>query len=250
MMENKPLIEVVCYSVESAIAAQRGGADRVELCANLTEGGTTPSSGTIETARKHLTIGLFVMIRPRGGDFLYSDAEFEIMKRDVEHCKRAGVDGIVLGMLNTDGSVDKPQCRDLIQLSTPLHATFHRAFDMARDPVEALEDIIECGFGRILTSGQERTAQDGASLIARLIDVAAGRIIIMPGCGIRKDNIRDVFDRTGAQEFHISALKAAASLMCHRNPKVGIGSTETASEYELLQTDETLVREMIQLFRA
>jgi len=248
-MKNKPLIEVVCYSVESAIAAQGGGADRVELCGGLTEGGTTPSSGTIEAARKHLTIDLFVMIRPRSGDFLYSDVEFDIMKRDIEDCKRTGVDGVVLGMLNAEGSVDKPRCREFVRLAAPLHATFHRAFDMARDPMEALENIIECGFGRILTSGQERTAQDGASLIARLIDKAAGRIVIMPGCGIHRDNLRDVIDRTGAAEFHISALKATASSMRHRNPKVGIGSTQTASEYEVLRTDENLVREMVQLSR-
>ena len=248
-MKNKPLIEVVCYSAESAIAAQRGGADRVELCAGLTEGGTTPSSGTIEAARKQLTIGLFVMIRPRGGDFLYSDREFEIMKRDVEHCKRTRIDGVVLGMLDADGRVDKPRCREIVRLAAPLHATFHRAFDMARDPMEALEDIIDCGFGRILTSGQERTAREGASLIARLIENAAGRIVVMPGCGIHEDNLRDILERTGAAEFHISALKVTESSMRYRNPKVGIGSAKTASEYELLLTDENLVRDMVQLSR-
>jgi copper homeostasis protein len=198
----KILLEVCVDSVESAMAAQEGGAARVELCDNLLEDGTTPSAGMIEMARQHLRIGLHVMIRPRGGDFCYSDVEFEVMKRDVLIAKRLGADGVVFGLLKSDHTVDLERARYLIQLARPLRVTFHRAFDLVADPLRALEEIINLGIERILTSGRAKTALDGLSLITRLVQAAAGRVIIMPGSGITPQNVRTILAASGAVEIH------------------------------------------------
>jgi copper homeostasis protein len=198
-MKNKITIEVVIDSVQSAIAAQKGGADRVELCGNLFEGGTTPSAGCIEVTRKNIQIGLFVMIRPRGGDFCYSELEFEQMQRDIELCKTLKADGVVFGILTPDGQVDKKRTAQLAALAHPLQVTFHRAFDMAKDPFQALEDIIELKkVNRILTSGLEASAYEGADLIAELIKQANNRISIMPGAGITERNITKIRNITCA----------------------------------------------------
>ncbi len=178
-------LEVCAGSVASARAAQAGGAVRVEFCDNLFEGGTTPSMGAIAVAREQLVIALNVIVRPRGGDFVYDDLEFTVMQRDVDACRVLGANGVVVGLLTAEGDVDVDRTRWLVQLAAPLQVTFHRAFDVARDPFRALEDVIATGCNRLLTSGQAPTALEGATLIAELDRVAAGRLIVMPGAGVR-----------------------------------------------------------------
>src|SRR5690606_4927215 len=195
-------MEVCANSLESAIAAQKGGAIRVELCDNLAEGGTTPSYAQIAMAKKMLQIKVYPIIRPRGGDFLYTQLEFELMKEDIKICKSLKCDGVVIGILKDDGSIDKERCKALVELARPMGVTFHRAFDMSNDLEKALEDIIEIGCERVLTSGGESSALNGAPTIAKLIAQSASRIIVMPGAGISKANITKLIQITGAREFH------------------------------------------------
>src|SRR5690606_16022820 len=203
--EESVKIEIVVYTFEGAMKAQEGGADRIELCDNPGEGGSTSSYGLIEQVRQHISMDVFVMIRPRGGDFFYSNYEFHTMKRDISQCQRLSVDGIVLGILTPDGRIDIKRCKELIDKARPLHVTCHRAFDMTRDPFEALEDCIEAGFDRILTSGQMPKAIQGVDCIAELVRRAAGRISIMPGSGINPQNVAEIVSKTGAKEIHFSA---------------------------------------------
>ena len=199
------ILEVIAFTISDCNLAQQTGADRIELCADPAQGGTNPSYGFIKAARHILDIDLFVMIRPRGGDFIYSSEEYKIMQEDIKVCKQRGCDGIVLGILDSDGRVDKARCKRLVELSYPLSVTFHRAFDRVADPFRSLEDIINIGCERILTSGQKDTAETGAELIKTLIQKAGDRIIIMPGSGIRGNNISSLAEKTGAREFHSSA---------------------------------------------
>ncbi|MEO8862281.1 MAG: copper homeostasis protein CutC, partial [Ginsengibacter sp.] len=201
----KHKLEIIAFDIESCIAAQKNGANRIELCDNYSEGGTTPSYSFIKKAREKLSIELYVMIRPRGGDFLYSDEPFQIMIQDITLCKNSGCDGIVLGLLSSQGNVDKERSRILIEYAYPLGVTFHRAFDRAKDPFQALEDIIEIGCERTLTSGQKPRAMDGIELIRQLIQKADDRIIIMPGSGVNSENLKELSNKTGAVEFHSSA---------------------------------------------
>lgn len=210
-------LEIIGFNIESCIAAQEAGAHRIELCDNPSEGGTTPSDGFIKGARKKLSIELYVMIRPRGGDFMYSDDEFEIMKTDIEMCRQHGCDGVVIGLLKKDGTIDKKRCSELISLAYPLGVTFHRAFDRAKDPFRALEDVIETGCERILTSGQRPKAVDGAQIIKELITQAEDRIVIMPGSGVDARNIISLAENTGAREFHSSASFYSESKMDYVN---------------------------------
>ena len=210
-------LEIIGFNIESCVVAQQAGADRIELCANPAEGGTTPSYGFIHSARKLLAIELYVMIRPRGGDFFYSDDEYDIMKTDVDTCKKIGCDGIVLGMLNRDGSIDKKRCKYLTDYAYPIGVTFHRAFDRAINPGQALEDVINIGCERILTSGQQPKVMDGKILIKELIDQADDRIIIMPGSGVTSSNIAGIAESTGAKEFHSSASMIYNSDMKYYN---------------------------------
>lgn len=213
----KYLLEVIGFNIESCLLAQAAGANRIELCDNPGEGGTTPSYGFIKAARENLHISLFPIIRPRGGDFLYTDAEFEVMKNDVKLCKQLGCDGVVIGILNEDGTIDKKRCSQLVELAYPLGVTFHRAFDRVNNPEQALEDVIEIGCERILTSGLQPNAPEGATQIASLIKQADERIIIMPGSGVRADNLMELADKTGAKEFHSSARKNIGSMMKFTN---------------------------------
>src|ERR1700761_4078409 len=206
-------LEICAFNLASALVAQQAGADRIEFCAGPEEGGTTPSAGAIRTAREQLRIALYPIIRPRGGDFLYSDEEFRIMLRDIDYCKQVGCNGVVIGMLNTDGTVDQARCARLVEAAYPLGVTFHRAFDWAANPFEALETIIQIGCERILTSGQRPTAEEGAELIDQLVREADDRIVIMPGSGVRSDNIIQLAEKTGAAEFHTSARALQASTM-------------------------------------
>lgn len=210
-------LEVIGFNIESCVLAQAAGANRIELCDNPGEGGTTPSYGFIKAAREVLKIELYPIIRPRGGDFLYSDAEFKVMKADVKVCKELGCDGVVIGILNTDGTVDQKRCGELVQLAYPMSVTFHRAFDRVKDAVQALEDVIEIGCERVLTSGLVPNALDGAETLAALIKQADERIIIMPGSGVRSDNIIELAQKTGAVEFHTSARMNIESKMSYKN---------------------------------
>ena len=210
-------LEICAFNLASALIAQQAGADRVEFCAGPEEGGTTPSAGAIRTARENLRIALYPIIRPRGGDFLYSDEEFRSMIRDIEYCKQVGCNGVVFGILQADGSVDKARCARLVEVAYPLGVTFHRAFDWSANPFEAMETIIGIGCERILTSGQRPTAQEGADLLDQLVREADDRIVIMPGSGVRSGNIAMLAGKTGASEFHTSARIMKASAMEYVN---------------------------------
>jgi copper homeostasis protein len=241
------IIEIVVYNIESALRAQEGGANRIELCDNPGEGGTTPSYGTIEVVRQNLSIDVFVMIRPRGGDFHYSNYEFHAMKRDISQCQKLSVDGLVFGILNPDGTIDKKRCKELIDKSRPLKVTCHRAFDMTRDPFEALEDCIEVGFDRILTAGQQTQALKGADLLGELIRKANGRIAIMPGSGVNENTVQEIVKKSGAKEIHFSAAVFKDSLMNYKNADIaGMGSDEGA-EFKLRTVDPQRVRKMREL---
>lgn len=239
-------IEVCLDSVRSAVEAQKGGADRVELCDNLFEGGTTPSAGTIAMTRKRIEIGLQVIIRPRGGDFCYSDDEYETMKFDIETAKKLGADGVVIGILLPDGRVDKDRCAGLIELAHPMNVTFHRAFDVCRDPWEGLEDIISIGATRILTSGQEATVPEGLDTIAELVKRANERIIIMPGCGISERNMEKVIQKTGVKECHVLINKAVDSAMTYRVKHIYMGGYLHLPEYSLSITNAEAIRNIAQ----
>jgi copper homeostasis protein len=207
------IIEIATSDFLTTKSAVEGGADRIELCANLAEGGTTPSYAHIKKCREAFDIALFPIIRPRGGDFLYTKDEFEIMKNDIKLCNELGCDGIVIGLLNMDGTIDMTRTSELIELAYPLDVTFHRAFDRCKDPFTALEELIEIGCQRILTSGQKPTVSEGVDLIAELNKKADDRIIIMPGSGVRKENIKMLADKTGCIEFHSSLRGKAKSPM-------------------------------------
>jgi copper homeostasis protein len=206
-------LEICCYNVASCLIASAAGAHRIELCANPADGGTTAGFGLIKKVKEKTTIPVYPIIRPRGGDFLYSNDEFEIMQSEVLLCKELSCEGVVIGMLMHDGTIDKKRCAALVQLAYPMEVTFHRAFDRAANPFEALEDIINIGCTRILSSGQRPTAMEGASLLNELIRQANERIIITPGSGIRSNNIAAIAQQTGAVEFHSAASTKMQSEM-------------------------------------
>jgi copper homeostasis protein len=201
-VNRKYLLEISVETPEAALAAQRGGADRVELCANLNIGGVTPSLELMRTVRDRLRIPIFGMVRPRGGEFVYSEAEFREMLCSIGHAKQARVDGVVAGVLRSDGSVDMERTRELVAMARPLPVTFHRAFDDCGDLRRALEEVIQTGAGRILTSGGAKSALKGAAILAELVRVAGNRITIVPGAGISASNVALVVKETGAREFH------------------------------------------------
>jgi copper homeostasis protein len=205
------ILEIACFNLESALIAQRAGADRIELCDDYSCGGVTPSFETIVEARKKISIPLFVMIHPRVGPYMYSHEEIGVMKKQILFCKEHGIDGVVFGILDEHNNVDKILCAELVTIAHPMKVTFHRAFDIVSHPLTAMEDIIECGFNRILTSGQKRTALEGSDLISFLIKKSNGQITILPGGGIRSNNI-DKVKKTGAIEFHSAALNTLTML--------------------------------------
>jgi copper homeostasis protein len=231
------LIEVCVDSVASAMAAERGGAGRVELCSNLLEGGVTPSAGLIEVVRSRVKVGLQVMIRPRGGDLFYTAEEFEIMRRDIVAAKKLGADGVVVGVLDAAGNVDVERTRELVELARPLHVTFHRAFDMAVDLSRALEDVCGSGADRLLTSGGEQTAWQGVESIARLVRAARGRIVIMAGSGINEKNAASLVEQAGVREIHVGLGSVLESPMLYRNPRVSMG-VAAGREYQRVQVRE------------
>jgi len=235
MKREQFMVEVCANGVESCMAAQEGGADRVELCAGIPEGGTTPSYGEIKVARRVLTTTrLHVIIRPRGGDFLYSDLEVERMAADIAMCRDLGVDGVVFGCLMADGTIDIDKNRYLMECAHGMSVTMHRAFDRVVHPEQALEQIIDLGFDRILTSGQQPKAIQGVELLAKLNRQAAGRIILMAGSGVTEQNIREIRDLTGLQEFHFSGRESRPSEMRYVNPNLYMGrpgANEAALDY-------------------
>lgn len=241
MSDSGPVIEVCVEGIDGLVAAQQAGADRVELCASLIEGGITPSFGTVKEALRLATVPFHVIVRPRGGDFLYSEAEHASMLADIETLRDLGVAGVVFGCLLADGTIDEPRMAELTRRAGSLNVTCHRAFDMTRDPGEALEALIRCGVGRVLTSGQRDHAVDGAPLLATLVKQAAGRIIIL-GCGaLDPENIARIQAETGLTELHFAALKDVPSVMHYRNPHVGMGGTDLDREYRKTITDPALV---------
>lgn len=236
----KKVLENCSNSVQSSIEAQKGGAIRVELCDNLAEGGTTPSLSQIQLTRENIDIQLNVIIRPRGGDFLYSDLEFESMKQDIHHCGKSKCDGVVIGILNADGTVDIERNKILVNIAREynMSVTFHRAFDRCADLFKSLEDIINLGCDRILTSGGRKTALEGKEVIKKLIKQANGRIIIMPGSGINENNITELVEATGLIEFHGSFRSRYNGKMQYQTEL--LDSYE--EEYTILQTDAQKVK--------
>jgi len=237
-------VEVCVTSAESALLAQNGGAHRVELCDNLIEGGTTPSIGAIRSARAALNISLHVIIRPRAGDFLYSNREFETMRFDIEAAKAAGADGVVIGILDRDGNIDTRRVKELVDIARPLAVTFHRAFDVTRDPHRSLDDLISLGIERVLTSGQQPDVVAGTDLIRGLVEHSAGSISIMACGGIDQSNVGRAIKETGVQEIHFAADHDVESEMSYQNPSVPMGSF-SRSEYVRRETSEADVRSII-----
>lgn len=213
----KYILEVIGFNIESCITAQDAGAGRIELCASPPEGGTTPSYAFVKAARRILHIPLYVMIRPRGGDFLYTDDEFKMMQEDIRICKDLGADGVVLGMLKENGAIDIARTSALVEIAYPLGVTFHRAFDRVRDYRKALKDVISTGCERILTSGLHPDCMQGIEILKDLTALANHEIIIMPGSGVRPSNIVQIVEETGAIEIHSSASVPAKSAMQYQN---------------------------------
>lgn len=237
----KPVIEICVEGIDGLLAAEKAGAQRVELCASLLEGGLTPSIGTIKAALALSSVTFYPIIRPRGGDFLYSDAEFASMKADIESLREMGVKGVVFGILTPDATIDEPRMSELVKAAGPMDITCHRAFDMTRDLPEAVEALIRCGVKRVLSSGQRDTALEGIANLKRTVELAAGRLKVM-ACGyLDPDNITRVRDETGVPEMHFAALAQVQSGMRWHNDEVGMGGTEKAREYELTVTDPDLV---------
>jgi copper homeostasis protein len=239
------LIEVCVEGADGAAAAEAGGADRIELCAALIEGGITPSAGVVRATLAAVRVPVRVMVRPRGGDFLYSDREFAAMLDDVAALRHSGAEGVVAGCLAADGTVDEARTRALVEASAPLKLTFHRAFDMTRDKDATLEALIRCGVDCVLTSGGRPDAIESVDVLHRLGMRSAGRITVMACGGLRPETIGKVRRATGLTTFHFAAPRVVPSAMVWRNPDVGMGGTALAREYELTVTDPDLVRATI-----
>jgi copper homeostasis protein len=242
--ETTYVIEIATTDYQSTKAAVAGGADRIELCTALSEGGLTPSMALIQKCRTDFKVALFPIVRPRSGDFLYSPEEFKIIKQDALFCKQSGCDGIVIGFLNADGTINKDWTSQIVELVYPLEATFHRAFDRCRDPFEALKDVIETGCQRILTSGLQPTAVQGMGLIRQLMTKAQDDIILMPGSGVRAENIKDVAEKTGAVEFHASLRIKKESNMQYRQPAFA-DSAESYTHSSVIAEDVVQLRKAL-----
>jgi len=237
--------EICANSVKSCLAAQEGGAHRVELCTAIPEGGTTPSFGEVAIAREMLQIKLNVIVRPRSGDFLYSPLEIRSMLKDIEMCKKLNVNGVVFGVLNSTGNINISAMNELMAASKGMSVTFHRAFDMCRDPHTTLEEIINLGCDRILTSGQQPTAEEGIPLLKKLNEQAQNRVIVLAGSGVNETNIQKIASETGISEFHFSAREKQESQMAYRNPFVSMGGTVHINEYENAYTSARKVNDTI-----
>ena len=238
------LLEIACFSLEAAILAEEAGADRIELCAGPLEGGLTPSFSMISLARNILKIPIHIMVRPREGDFLYSRREIKSMEYDIEMIKDSGVEGVVLGILNNDGTIDIHNLSGMVKIAEPMNVTFHRAFDLSRDPVHSLHEIIDAGVHRILTSGQRQTAPEGIELIVKLAQLARGKIVIMPGSGVNADNISEICRNTKAKEIHASARKLVQGGMNYLNPEVNLHAGSSIKDNSILLPDPEQISKM------
>ena len=236
------LLEICCYSMECALSAQQNGADRIELCAAPKEGGLTPSSGVLRSVRQQVTIPVHPIIRPRGGDFCYSDGEFAAMLEDVRAVRELGFPGLVIGVLDEDGNVDMPRMRQIMQAAGPLAVTFHRAFDMCANPFIALKNLHQLGIARVLTSGQKSDAVQGLSIILELIRQPDAPII-MAGAGVRAENLQRFLD-AGVREVHSSAGTLMPSPMRYRNPGLSMSADKQADEYSRYAVDGAAVAAM------
>ncbi|XP_065225687.1 copper homeostasis protein cutC homolog [Planococcus citri] len=233
-------MEVCIDNIQSAINAAASGASRIELCTALSEGGLTPSVGFLKIVKQLVHIPIFVMLRPRRGNFVYTKDELDILKQDAIELKNAGADGVVFGILKEDGTIDEQSCQDILNITRPLPATFHRAFDVLRDPTSSLDVLINLGFSRVLTSGQKPRAEDGLDLIRQLVELSQGRIIIMPGSGVNENNIGRIME-TGVREVHASA-RSTVRLNFQSDTEVAMGSSD---DNELLVTDVKIVRTIV-----
>jgi copper homeostasis protein len=241
-------IEVCAFSLESCLAAEKGGANRIELCGSMYEGGTTPSAGLIQIAKQRISIEIHAMIRPRGGDFCYSDDEISVMQADIRMAKQMGCEGIVLGILQKNGRVDIAQTKALVTLAKPMQVTFHRAIDMTPDYSKALEDIIETGCNRILTSGQKNTVMEGIENIENLVRKAKGRIEIMAGSGVNADNARTLI-HTGVDALHLTGKATRDSEMVYRKVGIAMGGLSEVPEYEIVYSDFEKIRAVVEMAR-
>ncbi|NQU35725.1 MAG: copper homeostasis protein CutC [Bacteroidetes bacterium] len=241
------IIEVCATSIMSAIAAEKGGAKRIELCDNILEGGTTPSAGMIKMATEKLNLDVCVLIRPRGGDFLYNNIEFEQIKQDIIIAKQLNANGVVTGILDKYGLVDMVRMEELISLAQPMRMVFHRAFDMCSDPYKVLNQLIELKVDRLLTSGQKNTAVEGAELICELISIAGGRIEIMPGSGINIGNFHELMQKTGATNFHLTGRSKVSSGMDYQQNLVLLNSINKDADYTWQETDANIIREIVRI---
>jgi copper homeostasis protein len=236
-MAEKIILEVCAFTFEACLGAAKGGADRIELCANPTEGGTTPSYGLIKRVRESVKLLLFPIIRPRGGHYCFSADEFEAMREDIRICKELGCDGISVGIQRLDGTIDIERLKQLVFEARPMGVTCNRAFDLTPDPFQALDDIVRAGCDRILTSGQAKHAIDAAALLGKLVKYAGQKIIVMPGSGVRPSNIRQLVEITGAVEYHSAARRPVENPLSFQNPKVhDLGN--------VVHSDAELIREM------
>jgi copper homeostasis protein len=247
-MINK-ILEICCYSVDSAIKAEKSGAGRIELCDNYSEGGTTPSYGAIQQTIKKLDIPVNVIVRPRGGDFLYSNIEYDIIKEDVLQIKNLHANGIVIGFLKSDGEIDIDRTKEIVNLANPMEVTFHRAFDMCKDPLLALEQLKEIGIKRILTSGCKNTAIEGIDPLVELRKLADNKIIIMPGSGVNEYNLEELMSKTGAVEFHSSAKMFEPSQMKYYNNNISMGGVDGVNEFSKVSVDANSIKAMIKILR-
>lgn len=242
------LLEICTNGLQSCINAEKGGANRVELCDNLLEGGTTPSFGTIEIVKQQLSIDVFVMIRPRGGDFLYSDLEFEIMKKDIEHCKKIGVEGVVFGLLNADGTIDIPRTKQLIKLAQPMKVTFHRAFDRCNNLPKGLDNLIHLGIDNVLTSGGQLKAINGLEMLKKLVQQAKNRIQIMVGSGVNSDNVHH-FKNIGITNFHLSATHFIDSKMQYKQTAFDVENIIKMPAFKMRESSEEVIESVIESLR-
>jgi len=249
-LSSKILIEVCCGSVDDAIEAERGGAGRVELNSSLFFGGLTPSLGSVIEAKRRLSIPVMVMIRPRGGGFCYTEAEMAVMEHDAKLAVEHGADGLVVGILNEDGTIDNDRCSKIVELAGEKEAVFHRAFDVTPDPLEALDQLIKLGFNRILTSGQQKTVPEGAELIRKLIDQAGDKIEVLPGGGIRRHNVRHILEQTGANQIHLSAFEQRIDPSTQTRPHITFGGALHPPEDRYDIINHNTIRSITDLLRS
>ena len=240
-------LEICCYSAESAIIAEKSGASRIELCDNYSEGGTTPSYATIKYCVDNLKIPVNVIVRPRGGDFLYSDIEYEIIKNDIVKIKELNANGVVIGFLNSNGSINIERTKEIIEIAKPMEIVFHRAFDMCNNPILALEQLKEIGITRILTSGSKNTAFEGIDLLSVLVKKASNKISIMPGSGVNETNLHELITKTGANEFHSSAKTFESSKMKYFNNDINMGATNSIDEFKKVAVDAIKIKLMVKI---